>query len=113
MFPHELFLLNRSSLPTPPILRFWQACNSFQLAPQTPLISAIFHISQAANAIDELEQRLEVADRDAKRREALLAESIALGKPRAERAKLQKTAKVAKHNSSHPGACRTHLLSRY
>jgi len=46
------------------------------------------------SAIEELEQRLEVADREAKRREALLAQCIAEGRPKVERAQLQKEAKV-------------------
>ena len=49
---------------------------------------------QIISAIEELEQRLEVADREAKRREALLAQCIAEGRPKVERAQLQKEAKV-------------------
>jgi hypothetical protein len=56
--------------------------------------SPIRSILQILSAVDELEQRLEVADREAKRREALLAQCIAEGRPKGERAQLQKEAKV-------------------
>lgn len=49
---------------------------------------------QIVSAIDELEQRLEVADREAKRRESLLAQCIAEGGGKAQRAQLQRDAKV-------------------